>query len=372
MRILSEQDLEDLLVGARILGTGGGGEVEWAKPLVYEVFREGWEFKIMDISEIPRGELLAIVGAVGGGVEEDIKRKVERLPKLKERPEILAENLLSDFLKKKPYALVPSEIGPGNTVLPLYVAAVTGRGVVDGDCCGRAKPEIAISTTNVMKLSITPLAISTPFGDSMILTKTVDDSRAEDLCRFMAIASGGLCGVARCPNKAEDYERALVKGSISDSIRIGGEVRRALSSGGDPITAVAEALNGYRLFEGEVESFKRQEKSGFMWGTIKLKGIEEDKGHIMKIWFKNEYLISWLDGKPFVTCPDTICIIDAEKGDGLSCWGDDFKPGRCVAVIGRQSHKIWRTNDGIKIFGPRHFGFDIDYKPIEELVKETK
>ncbi|MGC8961934.1 MAG: DUF917 domain-containing protein [Candidatus Bathyarchaeia archaeon] len=370
MRILNEQDLEDLLVGAKILGAGGGGEVEWAKPLIDEVFRKGWEFKIMDISEIPRDEMLAIVGAVGGGVEEEIRKKVEGLPRLRERPEILAERLLSDFLGSKPYALVPSEIGPGNTILPLYVAAATERGVVDGDCCGRAKPEIAISTTNVMKLPITPLAISTPFGDNMILTKALNDSRAEDICRFMAIASGGLCGVARCPNRAVDYERAIVRGSISDSIRIGGEVRKALNRGGDPIAAVIKASNGYRLFEGIVESFERQEKGGFMWGTINLKGFGGYENHSLKIWFKNEYLISWLDGRPFVTCPDTICVVDSEKGFGLSCWGEDFKSGRCVTVIGRQSHKIWRMKDGIKIFGPRHFGFDIEYRPIEDVIEE--
>ncbi|MBS7644692.1 MAG: DUF917 domain-containing protein [Candidatus Bathyarchaeia archaeon] len=371
MRVLSEQDLEDLLVGAKILGAGGGGEVEWAKPLIDEAFENGWKFRIIDIAEIPREEMIAIVGAVGGGVEEEIKKKVDGLPRLRERPEISAENLLSNFLKRRPYALVPSEIGPGNIILPLYVAAATERCVVDGDCCGRAKPEIAISTTNVMKLPITPLAIATQFGDNMILTKTVDDFRAEDICRFMAIASGGLCGVARCPNKARDYEKALVRGSISESIRIGSEVRKALSRGGDPVSALIEASSGYRLFTGEVKFFERQERGGFMWGTVNLKGVGGDEAHTLKIWFKNEYLISWLDGEPFVTCPDTICIVDAEKGYGLSCWGDDFKSNRRVVVIGRQSHKIWRTEDGVRIFGPRHFGFDIQYKPIEDVVKKV-
>lgn len=370
MRVLTKQDLEDLLIGTKILGTGGGGEVEWARPLIDEASEKGWKFKIIDISEMPKEETLAIVGAVGGGVEEEIKKRVEGLPRLKERPEILAENLLSEYLKRRPYALVPSEIGPGNTVLPLYVAAATGRGVVDGDCCGRAKPEIAISTTNVMKLSITPLAISTPFGDNMILTKALDDSRAEEICRFMAIASGGLCGVARCPNKAEDYERALVRGSISESIKIGAEIRKALKRGGDPITALVKASNGYILFEGEVESFERKEKGGFMWGTIDLKGVGDDKTRKLRIWFKNEFLISWLDDKPFVTCPDIICVVDAKKGYGLSCWGDDFKPNRRVVVVGRQSHRIWRTEDGIKIFGPKHFGFNIEYTPIEKIIKE--
>jgi len=38
-----------------------------------------------------------------------------------------------------------------------------------------------------------------------------------------------------------------------------------------------------------------------------------------------------------------------------------------VTVIGVRAEKIWRTSRGIKLFGPRHFGFDFDYVPIEKL-----
>lgn len=43
-----------------------------------------------------------------------------------------------------------------------------------------------------------------------------------------------------------------------------------------------------------------------------------------------------------------------------------------VAVIGRKGHQIHRTLEGIEVLGPRHFGFDLDYVPIEDRVKESK
>lgn len=43
-----------------------------------------------------------------------------------------------------------------------------------------------------------------------------------------------------------------------------------------------------------------------------------------------------------------------------------------MAVIGRKGHRIHRTLEGVEVLGPRHFGFDLDYVPIEDRVKEFK
>jgi DUF917 family protein len=41
-----------------------------------------------------------------------------------------------------------------------------------------------------------------------------------------------------------------------------------------------------------------------------------------------------------------------------------------VAVIGVKTFDdVWRTAKGLELLGPRHFGFDIDYVPIEELAR---
>jgi hypothetical protein len=373
LKTLHRLDIEDLLAGAKILGVGGGGEIESARPLIEEVYAEKKQFRLMDIEEIPDDEIVMIVGIVGGGVSEEARKKVSKLPRIEKKPEFAAEKALAEYLGKEPYAFFPSEIGPFNTVIPMYVAAMMDTCCVDCDAGGgRAKPEISLSTTNVVGLNAFPLAIVTPFGETMIVENVVDDARAEDICRYMAVASGGTCGVARCATTGRDIRNAVVPNSISATIEVGRSIRQARERGESPVRALIKTCDGYLLFHGNVKSFEREEEAGFMWGNISISGNEGFRKEVLKIWFKNEYMITWLNERPYVTCPDTICVVDAKTGEGLSVWGQEFGKNREVVVFGRRAYKIWRTKRGIELFSPRHFGFDIGYRPIEDIVGETR
>jgi DUF917 family protein len=372
VKTLDKQDIEDLLVGAKILGTGGGGETKFARSMIEEVYAKKKHFGLIGLEEVPDDEIVMIVGTVGGGVSEEVKRKVANLPKMKESPEFAAKTALAEYLGKEPFAFFPSEIGAANTLVPMYVAAMVDRCCIDADAGGRAKPEISLSTTNVVGLHVFPLAIVTPFGDTIILKHAVDDTRAEDLCRYVAVASGGTCGVARCPTKGKDIKNAVVPNSISATIGMGRSIREARERGEDPVQAFIDASEGYLLFRGKVGAFERKEDGGFMWGNISIIGTEDFKREELRIWFKNEYLITWRNGKPYVTCPDTVCVVDAKTGEGLSAWGLEFRKKREVAMVGRKAYKIWRTRRGIDLFSPRHFGFDIEYRPIEDLMRYHK
>jgi len=108
------------------------------------------------------------------------------------------------------------------------------------------------------------------------------------------------------------------------------------------------------LFQGKVRTYERREEGGHMWGTISLTGTKEFNKDMFRIWYKNEYLITWLNEKPYVTCPDTICVVDAKTGGGLSAWGQEFTKNREVMVLGTKAHKMWRTEKGVELFSPRH------------------
>jgi hypothetical protein len=365
---LDKQQIEDLLVGAKILGTGGGGEVEWVMPLIQEVFDKGKEFVLIDPKEVPDDGIVVIAGRVGGGVTAEEEKLVEGYKTVYERPELIAVKELSRYLGKSPYALIPSEIGAGNTLVPMYVAAMLDRVTIDGDACGRAKPEISISTTNIAGIPATPLCLVTRFGDTIFVDKAIDDIRAEHLCRTVATLSGGMVGVCRCSMLGKAMRRAIVPNSITRTILIGRKIREAHEKGENPVEAFIKSVKGFEVFVGEVSAFKREERGSFMWGHIMIKGRGRYKGRTLKVLFKNEHLISWLDGKPLVTCPDLICIVDAKTAFGLSNWKNDFTVGREVVVVGIPAHPMWRTEKGLKLFGPTHFGFDIPYTPLEEIV----
>ena len=111
VKTLDKQDIEDLLVGAKILGTGGGGETRFARPMIEEVYAKKKHFGLIGLDEVPDDEIVMIVGMVGGGVSEEVKRKVASLPKMKERPEFAAKTAFAEYLGKEPFAFFPSETG---------------------------------------------------------------------------------------------------------------------------------------------------------------------------------------------------------------------------------------------------------------------
>jgi len=65
-----------------------------------------------------------------------------------------------------------------------------------------------------------------------------------------------------------------------------------------------------------------------------------------------------------VTVPDLICVFDDDRNDpNLNPF---FHEGLKVSVIGLPAPAQWRTRRGLELFGPKHFGFAIEYQPIEE------
>jgi len=239
---------------------------------------------------------------------------------------------------------------------------------VDADCVGRAKPEISISSTSIRGVPVTPACLVTPFGDVLYLDKTLSDERAEDILRAATAASGGQCGLCRCPMSGRVLRSSVVPNTVSLCIEIGKGIRESRKNGRNPVDFTIEMVDGSRLFEGRVASFSRKGYGGFVWGETRIRGSGAYSGHSLRVWYKNEHLVSWLDGKPHVTCPDSIFVVDAKTGLGLSNWGGDFSKGGEVVVFGRRAHRLFRTARGIRVFSPKSFGYDIKYRPIERII----
>ena len=127
---------------------------------------------------------------------------------------------------------------------------------------------------------------------------------------------------------------------------------------------MAKAGGGYVLFKGRVSDYNWDTVDGFTIGDVSIDGDGEYAGSSYKIWYKNEHIISWRDGDVDVTVPDLICIINDDTAEPLT--NPNHQKGMRVSVFGLPAPKEWRTEAGLKAFGPRHFGYDFDYIPIEE------
>jgi hypothetical protein len=370
--VLTREELEYFVTGSKILGCGGGGSEADAREKIESIYEAGDGFEVIPLEDIPDDKLVFIVGIVGGGISEEMRQSVADLKRIQQSPLILAARRLISAVDMEPYGLIASEIGPANGVAPMYAAAKLGLVTIDGDCCGRAKPEIESSTTNLVGLSITPMSIVSPFGDVVMLEEVVDDARAERIARQVAVASGGLVGMARCPASGSEWKRAAIPGSISRSINLGRAVLDARQSKDNPVDAAVDCERGYRLLSGEIRKSERVDAGGFVTGNVFIEGvspIRDTKKSEMRIWYKNEYLCSWLDGEPFVTSPDLICVVDADTAEGLTPWENQLTRGRRVEVVGIANDVRWRSDRGLSLFGPRHFGWDIEYTPVERSAK---
>ncbi|HUT80129.1 MAG TPA: DUF917 domain-containing protein [Candidatus Bathyarchaeia archaeon] len=364
MQLKSQLDFDDLILGAKILGCGGGGEESLARSRVKFILDNSLSVSVIDPHNLPLDALLCVTGMVGGRSTPTTLAHIAHLSEIDPWPMLSATSLLESHLGTKIHTLVSTEIGAGNFLVPILVSARLRINVLDGDLCGRAKPEISISTSNVLGIPITPLAIASTVGDKIILQSAQTDQRAEAIARNLAVLSGGGVGVARCPARWSDYQKAVIPNTMSLAKKLGSAVRFARESNTDPIQAILTSIGGKILFSGILESFSARDENGFVIGELILKNTDNQE---FKIWFKNEYLVTWLNKQPFVTAPDLICVVDAETGEGLTPWSDDFPTKRPIVVIGKKNHSLWYSQKGLEIFGPRHFGFDFNYQPFETL-----
>ena len=369
IRVLDRQDLVDFMHGAAVYGTGGGGSVSDAMARMEDALKENLEFKMVDPAEIPDDSMVVCPYGVGGGVKEEIRERFASLPRLTRKEVVhLGIKALEEELGNEIYAFVPGELGAGNSFLAMYMAALMGKRVVDGDTVGRSVPEVPHSSFTILDIPITPYVITSPFGDVMVVTRVLNDSRAEDIDRFMAVASGGGVMVIDHPIEGRKVQDSIVCGTVSKSIEVGRSIREAHESDGNPLEAVLESTGGYLIFRGRIERVEKEGREGFIWGRTKISGTGSYSGRNLDIWFKNENLVSWLDGEPYVTCPDLITLIDPDTGDAVSNWNIEEKRHE-VAVIGIRAPSLWRTKRGLEILTPKYFGFDIHYRTIEEIME---
>ncbi len=106
-----------------------------------------------------------------------------------------------------------------------------------------------------------------------------------------------------------------------------------------------------------------------MFGAIRIEGRGDYEGQTLEVWFKNENHVTWLNGRPWVCSPDLVSLVDHESGEGTT--NTLLREGDEVVAVGLKGLEAFRTEFGLdQASGPRYFGFDIDYVPIEELMTD--
>jgi DUF917 family protein len=242
-----------------------------------------------------------------------------------------------------------------------------GIPVIDGDYAGRAVPEELQSTAFIHGKNSWPVSNVDQWGNVAIIKYTVDSYMLERLGKMLAVAAFGSTTQAGTPLPASEMKEVLVHGTLTKSLALGRAIREAREKGADPIDAALEITGGWRLFEGVVSGKDWEDRDGYMFGTNHVKGTGDYEGQTLDVWFKNENHVSWLNGKPWICSPDLVILAHKESGEGIT--NTQIKEGDEVVAVGIKGLEVFRTEFGLdRAAGPRYFGFDIDYVPIEELM----
>ncbi len=372
-RLLGPVEVSDLCEGATVLGTGGGGSPELGLSILNRLLELGKEIRLISVEEVPDDEIVVHPSMVGSiapskSSKEDMEAYASKILS-QEGPLLTGLRGLEEILSKKVYATMPVEIGGYNTPIAAILAGLAGLAFVDADTIGRSKPELMMQTYTIHNVPITPMVLTDMQGNSVIVRRVASFKDAEKIARVLAVV-GGTTTAVRCPVRGDVLKRTVIPGGVSKAIEIGRARREAEAHHEDPVRAVISASGGMEFFRGEVDRFEWEDREGFLWGTITCRGEKQFEGHELKVWLKNENLISWLDGKAYVLTPDLICILDSKTGKPVT--NSNMKEGMEVIIFGIPSHPFWRTEKAIDLVSPRHFGFDIPYTPMEKVISTKR
>ncbi len=378
-----------LICGAAALATGGGGSAptyEEFSDTFDSVIKDGIVPKLIDPKDLKDDDLIFMDVGCGGGIRREYQerymryypreawyKQINRIYPLNSWSQKVDTRATEEHLKKlealvgdKPMAYLAFEIGPLDAG-QLINAAKRRLPLIDADCAGyRAVPELSLTKLNVIDAPIAPYTIGTSWGDLIIGTKVLSHQRWEDVCRAIAIYSGGGCSPAMSMT-GKIVKEGTAHNTFTLAINVGKAITKARKNGDDPVAAVVESSRGYKIFEGEIGGFTSERKGAFVYGNAWIEGKGDYEGKTFRLWYKNENQVSWIDDKPYATCPDPFTVLEKKTGLGLSNFRSEWwTQGKEVAVTAMKACGFWRTERGLKIYNPKHFGFDIEYVPIEK------
>ncbi|HEY1618202.1 MAG TPA: DUF917 domain-containing protein [Streptosporangiaceae bacterium] len=354
MRELGVEDIRAIARGAAILGSGGGGDPHIGALMTEQAIRKNGPVPMVGIDEVPDDALVVLVGGLGAPTIG-----VERPSAGTEAP--LALKVISELLGEPVTHLGSIEAGGINSTIPIMAAAQVGLPLVDMDGMGRAFPEVPMMIPSLMGIRNAQMVMADANGNVVII-RAIDDHWYERFARATAIMMGCGAMTAQFAMRGHELAATMVGGTISLCLRLGIEVESARLAHRNPLEAAAKVLGGHLAFAGKITDVERATKDGFARGLTTIAGTDDHAGSDLTLEFQNEHLIARIGERVLATVPDLICVLDIDSGEPITT--ENLRFGQRVGVLLAPCDPRWRTEAGLKIVGPRYFGYDYDYVPV--------
>jgi DUF917 family protein len=308
MRLIYPENLEDIAVGAAVLG--GGGDPYVAKLMGIDALRTYGPVQLLSPDEIPDDCLVAASARIGTPTV-----MVEKLPKGTEVVDAFLA--LQTFLDRTIDYTAAAAADGLNSTTPFTVAARLGIPMVDADGIGRVWPEIQMVTPTIDGIATAPMAIADEKGNASIID-AMDNRWTDRLARTICIEMGSTAMIAAYPMSGRQLKESMVPGTLTRAERMGQHIREARQQHQNPIEALRELTGGFELFRGKVADVQRRTESGCVCGEATFQGTDRWAGRQLTVRFQNEHLLVVHDGQVGTSVPDLTTVLDAETGEPVT------------------------------------------------------
>ena len=356
----------DFVYGCSLFGCGGGGSPSIGMSLLTNSLKNQSKLTYYDIDSFSDEDWVCTafyMGSIAPPSDLEKERMINRGQMQRKNEDFLEESILE--LEKELgvtfSAIIAEELGGINAVAPFAAATNLGKKFIDGDFAGRAVPEAVAIYPRILEFNMCPVICCDVWGNKTIIREAHSYELVEAIGKMLSIPAGEPIGLAGFAMQVKNAKKALSRNTLSKAQNMGKTLREIDLKKRNFSEIFSRKVNGKWIFSGTVTKMDWKNEDGYMIGNFYLCGINEFLNHNLKMWFKNENHIAWIDDIVQVTSPDLLQILDSNSG--LSVTNDALTDGQSIDVIAVPNER-YRTPAGIDVLGPHHFGyFDITYQP---------
>ncbi|WP_435237708.1 DUF917 domain-containing protein [Psychromonas sp. PT13] len=369
--LINDQMIDDIALGATVLGTGGGGDPYsgslMAKVAIANASKPVELIPLATVKDDWMTVPSSMLGAPTVSIEK-INAKDQMLVAFEAMEKTLGKTIAATF---------PIEVGGFNSLIPILVAAQKGIPVIDCDAMGRAFPESQMVTFYLDGLPSAPNTLADEKGNVAILYP-LDGRWSERFVRPITEQMGGSAAICDYPMNGKNLKKSALPGTLSKAIKIGQAIRHANQNGDNAVDAVLKIVKGYRLISGKIIDIERTTSGGFATGGVTIEKLQrrsdQTENTQVYVHFQNELLLAHYGNSKadmcaenlLATTPDLISILDHETGHPITT--EQLRYGQRIDLIAYPCDPKWRTIKGIEVAGPNYFGYDLAYNTIESLI----
>ncbi len=348
---IDTQFLDYAVIGAAVLGTGGGGSPKIGYLMAKQAIEKYGSVELIKVDDLADDDIAGCVSMMGAPSVSS-----EKIPNGQEFFEVISE--MEQYTGKKLTAIYPIEAGGLNSMIPIVAAATLRLPLVDADCMGRAFPELQMITQSIFDISNSPIALCHEKMDAIIVNAK-NPKDMENYCRALTMSFGGSALMSEAYVTKEELNIYAIKDIVTTSYEIG----KIIKTSDDPVADLIKKNGAYHLFDGKIQDLLRRYEGGFNKGRILIDSFDGKDNY--EIYLQNENLVAFKNEKVVCMVPDLICILDYQTKMPITT--ESLKFGQRISVIAFPCDLKWRLPKGIELVGPRAFGYDFDYVSLEEL-----